>query len=87
MTTKDAKTIHGEMLVLRREFEACRQHSRERTDHLTSLIAQYRNEVVGLGQTATDIAAETKKDLTAVIEEVRRDVAALLVLLGQNGHA
>ena len=87
MTAKDAQTLRLEVMALRRDFEACRQHSCERTDHITALIEAYRAEVAGLGQTAAAIARETKAELTESIMMLRRDVATLMTLLGDKEHA
>jgi hypothetical protein len=83
----DGRDVEMELMLLRRDFEACRQHSCEREDRYTKMMQDYRSEVVGLGKTASAVALETKAELAATLAQLRRDLEALFDLLGGNGHA
>ena len=87
MSSKDAETLQGELINLRRDFEACRAASGGRHTDVTNLIRAYREEVVGLGQTAADIAVETKRELTDALNVLRGEIETLVELLGRAGHA
>lgn len=78
--SKDPADLHMELMLLRRDFEACRACSLQRSDHIEELIKALRAEVVGLGKAAEAVARETKAEMMQAIGELRD-------LLGGNGHA
>jgi len=79
--------LRAELICLRNDFEACRSASCTRYDRVTSMIEAYRAEVVGLGNTAAQIASETRQELKADLRSLRDDLETLLSLLGEKGHA
>jgi hypothetical protein len=84
----DKSDVEMELLLLRRDFEACRQHSCEREDRYTAMMSAYRAEVVRIGDDAATIARETKSALGETLAMLRRDVEALLeILVERNGKA
>ena len=79
--------LRAELICLRRDFESCRSASCSRSDHITTMMTTYREEVVRLGDAAARIASETRTELRADIQALRSDVETLLDLLSSKGHA